>query len=148
MLHSWSAPNLQPESDHCCSMLLLFREAIGSNIRFVINYQWTFQLIIDNAIDLFTSEDQYFLCKVLILLTEKVLITEWLTWDFWQFLEPWHQWWYEYKGFIPSCTDNIYMSQKRWGDCLVKWLIMLGFVGLGRLRVCQSLKLVLFECYV
>ena len=37
------------------------------------------------------------------------------------------------------------MTQKRRGDCLVKRLIMLGFMDLGRPRVCQHLKLVLLR---
>ena len=59
--HSQSPPNLRPESDHSCSMLLLFREPITSNISFTVNYQWTFRLIIDIVIDLITSQDRYFL---------------------------------------------------------------------------------------
>ena len=41
--------------------------------------------------------------------------------DFWQFLEPWHGRWYEYKIFIASCTDNIYdLENERWllGDMI------------------------------
>ena len=38
-----------------------------------------------------------------------------LTSDFWQFLEPWHQKWYEYKVFVASSTDNIYdLEKERW----------------------------------
>ena len=60
-LHSRSSPNLQPELDHSCSMLLLFHEPITSNISFAVNYRWTFRLTVDIVIDLFTSEDLYFL---------------------------------------------------------------------------------------
>ena len=63
---------------------------------------------------------------------------EWLlTYDFWQFLEPWHGRWYENKIFIASCTDNIYDLKKMRGDCWGTWLIMLGFMDLGWPRVCR-----------
>ena len=70
---------------------------------------------------------------------------EWLlTSDFWQFLEPWHGRWYEYKIFIASCTDNIYDLEKR-GDCWGTWLIMLGFMDLGWPRVYRCQTSVLFN---
>ena len=38
---------------------------------------------------------------------------KWFTSDFWQFIGPWHRWWYEYDIFIASSTDNIYGSEKK-----------------------------------
>ena len=62
---------------------------------------------------------------------------EWLlTSDFWQFLEPWHGRWYEYKIFIASCTDNIYdLENERWllGD-------MTDHVGIYGSRVAEGLS--------
>ena len=62
---------------------------------------------------------------------------EWLlTSDFWQFLEPWHGRWYEYKIFIASCTDNIYdLENERWllGD-------MIDHVGIYGSRVTEGLS--------
>ena len=62
---------------------------------------------------------------------------EWLlTYDFWQFLEPWHGRWYEYEIFIASCTDNIYgLENERWllGD-------MIDHVGIYGSRVAEGLS--------
>ena len=55
---------------------------------------------------------------------------------FWQFLEPWHERWYEYVIFIASCTDNIYdLENERWllGD-------MIDHVGIYRSRVAEGLS--------
>ena len=40
LLHSRSLPNLRPEMEHRCSMLLLFRESIMPKISFAVNYRW------------------------------------------------------------------------------------------------------------
>ena len=61
VLRSRLSPNLRPELDHRCSMPLLFFEPITSNIGFAVNHRWTFRSMVDIAIDLFTSEDRYFL---------------------------------------------------------------------------------------
>ena len=55
---------------------------------------------------------------------------------FWQFLEPWHERWYEYVIFIASRTDNIYdLENERWllGD-------MIDHVGIYRSRVAEGLS--------
>ena len=62
---------------------------------------------------------------------------EWLlTYDFWQFLEPWHGRWYEYEIFIASCTDNIYDLENG------KWLLgdMIDHVGIYGSRVAEGLS--------
>ena len=62
--------------------------------------------------------------------------------DFWQFLEPWHGRWYEYKIFIASCTDNIYdLENERWllGDMIDH----VGIYGSRWPRVCRRSKSVL-----
>ena len=55
--------------------------------------------------------------------------------DFWQFLEPWHGRWYEYKIFIASCTDNIYDLENE------RWLLgnMIDHVGIYGSRVAEGL---------
>ena len=59
-----------------------------------------------------------------------------LTSDFWQFLEPWHGRWYEYKIFIASCTDNIYDLENE------RWLFrdMIDHVGIYGSRVAEGLS--------
>ena len=44
---------------------------------------------------------------------------KWLT-SFWQSLHRWHRRWYEYEIFIDSCTDSMFMTERK-GEVIVWW---------------------------
>ena len=65
-------------------------------------------------------------------------VNKWVVADIWiwQFLEPWHGRWYEYKIVVALCTDNIYNLENE------RWLLegMIDHVGINGSRVAEGLS--------
>ena len=170
MLHSRSSPNLRPESDRRCSMVLLFCESITS-LRIVLTSTHTLLCLHSIAIDLITSKVPY----CLLIHSGAVYFRVVHIGDAWRFsilmgnigkaTEPCISIdWYINSQLQPTqkVTDifltvpssltlemiqirnlysfmyrqHVYDLEKRRGDCLMKWLIMLGFIDLRGPRVC------------